>query len=225
MELKSSINVKCVEIKRWNKFTLKLGRRRVKWSTKAHSQCNSTWVNKISTEHKYFWYLKQQNYFFLSPTCQCARQPCLLASSIRLPHCLSDLIYLVKDILLHLHHYFRTPSLSSPMATTSFSEISTVELPLVPPSPSIVRRHGSPRSNNLTLHCSSHPPGTVPSLPTKLLPRPQSWSLQKFSLLIAPRITAQATHLNHNFHNVIFVLRNHWGLPTGPTSFEALQAF
>lgn len=87
---------------------------------KVPSQCNSTWVNKISMEHKYCWYSEQQSYFLSVPL------PNVLACPLHWPAALDylaaspNLNYLAKNIILPLHHYFCTHSLSSPMAPLPF---------------------------------------------------------------------------------------------------------
>lgn len=83
---------------------------------KVPSQCNSTWVNKISMEHKYCWYSKQQSYFLSVP------RPSVLACPVHWPAAPDylaaspNLNYLLKNIVSPLHHYFCTHSLSSPTA-------------------------------------------------------------------------------------------------------------
>lgn len=105
---------------------------------KVPSQCNSTWVNKISMEHKYCWYSATE-LLSLSPTSQCAHLPCSLASCTGLPSCIS------KSQLSSEEHHFTSTSLllhTFPIitnGTTSFSEISTLEWLPVPPPPSSVR--------------------------------------------------------------------------------------
>lgn len=59
---------------------------------------------------------------------------------------------------------------------TSSFEISTLESPLVPPSPPRVRVHELPCSNNPSSTLLLPSPGTAPPLPSRLLPWPQSLS-------------------------------------------------
>ena len=60
--------------------------------------------------------LKATELLSLSPSSQCARLPCSLASRTRLPSGISKSQLSMKNIVSPLHHYFCTHSLSSPTA-------------------------------------------------------------------------------------------------------------
>lgn len=170
-------------------------------------------------EHTYCWYSKQQSYFFWVPLPKVLACPAYWPAALGCLAASSELNYLVKIIILALYHYFCIPSLSLSMAPLPFlsSPCWSYHCFLLLPQQSDLMSHHVPTT--LLPHCSSHQPGTATPPATKLLPKPQSWSLQKFSLLICPSITAQATGLHHTFHSVISVRRKYWGLPISPMSF------
>lgn len=92
--------------------------------------------------------LKATEFLSLSSTSQCACLPCSPASCTGLPATSRNLNYLAKNIILPLHHYFGTHSLSSPMAPLPFLRSlpwSDCQVLLLPHQSGL---NESPHSNN-----------------------------------------------------------------------------